>query len=63
MEENTNLIKIGEAARMLGVTTWTLRRWDVEGILSPTFRSRKRSGGTRYYSRQVINRITKNYSD
>jgi len=40
------LIKIGEAAKLLGVSIQTLRRWEREGELSP---QRKSDGGTRYY--------------
>ena len=39
-------IKIGEAARLLGVTPQTVRRWEREGAVLPVRRS---EGGTRYY--------------
>ena len=39
-------IKIGEAARLLGVTPQTVRRWEREGGVLPVRRS---EGGTRYY--------------
>ncbi len=39
-------IKIGEAAKLLGVSVQTLRRWEREGELLP---DRKSEGGTRYY--------------
>ncbi len=39
-------VKIGEAARILGVTPQTLRRWEREGRLVS---SRKAEGDTRYY--------------
>ncbi|MGD9368271.1 MAG: IS607 family transposase [Desulfobacteraceae bacterium] len=39
-------IKIGEAAKILGVTVQTLRRWERKGELAP---DRKSEGGTRYY--------------
>jgi putative resolvase len=39
-------IKIGEAARLLGVTPQTVRRWEREGQIMPVRRS---DGGTRYY--------------
>ena len=42
----SRLVKIGEAARILGVSVQTLRRWEHEGQLSP---DRKSEGGTRYY--------------
>ncbi|WP_423227046.1 MerR family transcriptional regulator, partial [Paraburkholderia hospita] len=40
------LIKIGEAAAMLGVAISTLRKWEETGELVP---ARKTAGGTRYY--------------
>ena len=39
-------IKIGEAAKHLGVTPQTVRRWEREGQVLPVRRS---EGGTRYY--------------
>ncbi len=39
-------IKAGEAARILGVTVQTLRRWEKSGQLMP---DKKSEGGTRYY--------------
>ena len=44
---STTLIKIGAAAKMLGVTIQTMRKWEATGELLPT---RKTAGGTRYYS-------------
>ncbi|MCE2467502.1 MAG: MerR family DNA-binding transcriptional regulator, partial [Caldilineaceae bacterium] len=41
------LVKIGEAARMLGTTPDTLRLWERTGELLPT---RKTRAGTRYYA-------------
>jgi putative resolvase len=41
------LVKIGEAARMLGTSPAQLRKWDVSGDLRPARRTR---GGTRYYA-------------
>ena len=43
----SRLVKIGEAARMLGTTPATLRMWESTGELIP---ARKTKGGTRYYS-------------
>ncbi len=40
------LIKIGEAARILGVTPQTLRRWERMGQIAP---EKITEGGTRYY--------------
>lgn len=42
----SRLIKIGEAAKLLGTTPDTLRKWEVTGEVIPT---RKTKGGTRYY--------------
>ncbi|CAN7432286.1 IS607 family transposase [Paraburkholderia hospita] len=41
------LVKIGEAAAMLGVAISTLRKWEETGELVP---ARKTAGGTRYYA-------------
>ena len=46
------LVKIGEAAQLLGTTPDTLRKWDASGELTPT---RKTKGGTRYYD---VNQLT-----
>lgn len=43
---SAKLIKIGQAAQMLGVTMQTLRKWETTGELIP---HRKSEGGTRYY--------------
>ena len=40
------LVKIGEAARLLGTEPATLRKWEKTGELLP---ARKTKGGTRYY--------------
>lgn len=40
-------VKIGEAAKILGVTPQTLRRWEREGTFMP---DRKTDGNTRYYN-------------
>lgn len=40
------LVRIGEAAAMLGVSIGTLRKWESTGELIP---ARKTKGGTRYY--------------
>ena len=47
MTQQSDLIRIGPAARLLGVTPQTLRKWEATGHLVPT---RKSLGGTRYYS-------------
>ena len=47
MTQQSDLIRIGAAARLLGVTPQTLRQWETTGHLVPV---RKGAGGTRYYS-------------
>ena len=47
MVQQSDLIRIGAAARLLGVTPQTLRKWEATGHLVPV---RKSVGGTRYYS-------------
>lgn len=41
------LVKIGEAANLLGCSVSTLRKWEASGELIP---ARKTAGGTRYYA-------------
>jgi predicted site-specific integrase-resolvase len=41
------LVKIGAAARILGVSIGTLRKWEASGEIVP---ARKSKGGTRYYA-------------
>ena len=41
------LVKIGEAAALLGVSVVTLRKWEASGELVP---DRKTAGGTRFYA-------------
>ena len=53
MAQQSDLIRIGPAAHLLGVTPQTLRKWEATGHLVPT---RKSPGGTRYYSAsQLLN--------
>ena len=42
----SRFIKIGEVAKLLGVSLQTLRRWEISGQLTP---DKKTIGGTRYY--------------
>lgn len=44
-------VKIGKAAKILGVTPHTLRKWEKEGQLVPERRS---SGGTRFYNEDQL---------
>jgi len=46
-----DLITIGEAAELLGVTVMTLRRWDESGRLLSV---RRKEGGHRYYRREDV---------
>jgi len=52
------LVKIGAAAKILGTTPGTLRKWENTGELLPF---RKTAGGTRYYS--VADLLTARRSD
>ena len=45
--QESRLVKIGEAAKILGSTPAQLRKWEDTGELLP---ARKTRGGTRYYS-------------
>ena len=47
----SRFIKIGEAAKYLGVSIQTLRRWEFSGELLP---HRKGVGGTRYYDVELL---------
>lgn len=46
----TRLVPIGEAAKLLGVSVQTLRRWDVEGRLVP----QRTPGGQRRYEVKAL---------
>lgn len=43
----SRFVKVGEAAKILGVSIQTLRRWEEDGYLLP---DRKSKGSTRYYA-------------
>jgi putative resolvase len=47
----SRFIKIGEAAKVLGVSVQTLRRWEETGYLAS---HRKSEGGTRYYDLNLL---------
>ena len=51
MDEEKDLIPIGEAAQLLGVSIMTLRRWDESGRFPAI---RKQEGGDRYYRKKDI---------
>ena len=48
---NDRFVKIGEAAKLVGVNPQTLRRWEEGGIIQPAKRTPK---GTRLYSLQEL---------
>jgi predicted site-specific integrase-resolvase len=48
---NDRFVKIGEAAKILGVNPQTLRRWEDGGVIEPAKRTPK---GTRLYSLQEL---------
>lgn len=52
---NKNKVAIGAAAKMLGVSIDTLRRWDASGKL----KANKSSGGHRYYDLEELQRFTR----
>ena len=47
----SRFISIGKAAKLLGVSVQTLRRWEQNGELLPDRRSK---GGTRYYDKEKL---------
>lgn len=56
----SRFIKIGEAAKLLGVSIQTLRRWEETGYLLP---SKKSKGNTRYYDLDQLLGKGKNEAD
>ena len=53
----SELLSIGQAAKVLGVTIQTLRNWDKSGLLHPDERTR---GGDRRYKLDTLRNINKN---
>lgn len=51
--EAEDLLPIGEAARLLGVSVETVRRWDRDGLINST----RTLGGQRRFSRSEIERV------
>ncbi len=51
-ETTPDLVSIGEAARLLGVSIGTLRRWEEDGKLIPE----RTLGGHRRYTRASLDR-------
>ncbi len=50
------VLRIGEVAKLTGLTTRTLRYWEEQGLLSP---SGYRGGGERLYSQTDMARVTR----
>lgn len=55
-QRQPDLIRIGRAAALIGVTAQTLRNWDKDGILKPA----KVNRGTRYYDIDDVRRRADN---
>src|SRR3990167_10638703 len=53
MRESRDLLSIGEAATLIGVSINTLRIWDSSGKL----KALRSSGGHRYYSKEQLERF------
>lgn len=53
-QENEQLITIGEVAKMLGLTTRTLRYWEEMGVIEASHRS---EGGNRLYTPYMVRRM------
>ena len=52
-----NLLSIGKASKLLGVTIQTLRNWDKQGLLKPDELTK---GGERIYKLETLKNINKN---
>ena len=52
-DKQDKLVPISEAARILGVSIATVRRWDKKGILQ----SVRKSGRYRYFSLEELERV------
>jgi excisionase family DNA binding protein len=59
MEQQNKLLTIGQAAKMLGVTTTTLRVWDKSGELTALRVGTRRGGGDRRYRKENIENYLK----
>ncbi len=55
--DDKDLVPIGEAAELMGVSIMTLRRWDESGRFPAI---RKREGGDRYYRRKDVEIFSQN---
>ena len=54
MANTLKLLRIKEAAELLGVNPETLRRWDKEGLLKPIRVGLRRGVGDRRYKQEDI---------
>jgi predicted site-specific integrase-resolvase len=59
----SRFIKIGEAAKYLGVSIQTLRRWEGSGYLLPDRKTAGRKGQTRYYDLNKLSGFQKSESN
>jgi excisionase family DNA binding protein len=59
MSKNLKLLRIKEAAEMLGVNPETLRRWDKDGTLKAIRVGKRRGVGDRRYQLQDIEKFIK----
>lgn len=57
MAKNLKLLRIKEAAELLGVNPETLRRWDKDGTLKPVRVGNRRGVGDRRYSQEDLERF------
>lgn len=60
MEQQNKLLTIGQAAKMLGVTTTTLRVWDKSGELTALRVGTRRGKGDRRYKYEDIQAYLEN---
>lgn len=60
MEQQNKLLTIGQAAKMLGVTTTTLRVWDKSGELTALRVGTRRGKGDRRYKFEDIQAYLEN---
>lgn len=51
---SNDMLKIGQFAKLAGVSVSTLRTWDTNGKLKPAFVS---DGGTRFYTKKQLNML------
>ena len=59
MAKTLKLLRIKEAAEMLGVNPETLRRWDRDGVLKPIRIGKRRGVGDRRYQLEDIEKFIK----